>query len=103
GRAAAGAVWDAFLADLRTAAWILAGSGAVVAAAAASLLRPIDIREPLRRAAGWVTRQPASPALRVGRGLTLVAVGLIVLLEPGAVVQLILTLVGLFLVYEGVM
>ena len=35
-RDAAAAVWDAFLADLRTAAWVLAGSGAVVAAAAAS-------------------------------------------------------------------
>ncbi|HVW18245.1 MAG TPA: hypothetical protein VHB30_08340, partial [Solirubrobacteraceae bacterium] len=40
-RSAAGAVWDAFLGDLRTAAWILAGVGAVVAASAASLLRPI--------------------------------------------------------------
>ena len=36
GQAAAGAVWDAFLGDLRVAGWILAGSGAVVAAAAAS-------------------------------------------------------------------
>jgi hypothetical protein len=103
GRAAAAAVWDAFLGDLRTAAWILAGSGAVVAAAAASLLRPIDIRVPLRRGAEWVMRQPSRPALRVLRGLGFVVLGLIVLLERDAVLQLILTVIGLFLVYEGVM
>ena len=48
-RAAAGAVWDAFLGDLRTAAWILAGAGAVMAATAASMIRPVEIDEPLRR------------------------------------------------------
>ena len=98
GRAAAGAVWDALLQDLRTAAWVLAGSGAVVAAAAASLLRPIDVREPLRRTAAALTRQPARPALRVLRGLGLIALGLMVLLYPGAVVQLLVTLVGVYLV-----
>ena len=45
-RAAAGAVWDAFFGDLRTAGWVLAGCGAIVAAAAASLLRPIDVEGP---------------------------------------------------------
>ena len=39
-RAAAGAVWDAFMDDFRTGAWIVAGSGAVIAAAAASLIQP---------------------------------------------------------------
>ena len=37
-------MWDAFLGDLRTAAWIVAGAGAIVAAAAASLIRPVDAR-----------------------------------------------------------
>ena len=36
-RAAVRGVWDAFLGDLRTLAWVVAGSGAVVAAAAAAL------------------------------------------------------------------
>ena len=53
-RAAAGAVWDAFLLDLRTAAWILAGAGAVIAAAAASLIRPVDLREPLQWLGAWL-------------------------------------------------
>jgi hypothetical protein len=103
GRAAAGAVWDAFLKDLRAAAWILAGSGAVVAAAAASLLRPIDLRQPLLRATAWVAREPERPALRVLRGAAFVAVGLLVLVERAAVLQLLVTLLGLFVVYEGVL
>jgi hypothetical protein len=101
-RAAAGAVWDAFLGDLRTLGWIVAGSGAVVAAAAASLIRPIDIGEPLRKVAGWVATEPRRPALRAARGLGLVALGLVVLIEHDAVVQLVLTAVGVYLIYEGV-
>jgi hypothetical protein len=102
-RAAAAAVWDAFLGDLRTATWILAGSGAVIAAAAASLIRPVDLREPLRRAAGWLATEPSRPALRVLRGVSFVAVGLVVLVERDAFVQLLLTAVGVFLIYAGVM
>ena len=49
----AAAVWNAFLGDLRTAGRILAGGGAVVAAAAASLIRPVQLDVPLRRAAAW--------------------------------------------------
>jgi hypothetical protein len=100
-RAAAGAVWDAFLRDLRTAAWILAGSGAVIAAAAASLIRPIDAREPLTRAARWLATEPRRPALRALRGVALVAAGLVVLVERDWVVQLLLTAAGVFLIYEG--
>jgi hypothetical protein len=100
-RAAAGAVWDAFLGDLRTAAWILAGSGAVIAAAAASLIRPVDIREPLRTAAAWLATEPRHPALRVLRGLGLVLTGLVVIVEPDAVIQLLLTVAGVYLIYEG--
>jgi hypothetical protein len=101
-RAAAGAVWDAFLGDLRAAAWVLAGSGAVIAAAAASLIRPVDVREPLRRAAGWMAREPGHPALRVLRGTALLAAGLLVLVEREAMLELLLTLAGVYLVYEGV-
>ena len=102
-RAAAGAVWDAFLGDLRTAAWILAGSGAVVAAAAASLLKPVDVRVPLRRAAAWVSREPEHPALKVLRGAGFVAAGLLLILQHDAVLRLLFTLAGVYLIYEGVL
>ncbi|HET8822886.1 MAG TPA: hypothetical protein VFM57_15180 [Thermoleophilaceae bacterium] len=101
-RAAAGAVWDAFLGDLRTASLILAGSGAVIAASAASMLKPVDIGPPLRRAAAWITTDPRRPALRAVRGVVLVGAGVIVIVAREAVIQLLFTLIGVYLIYEGV-
>jgi hypothetical protein len=101
-QAAAGAVWDAFLGDLRTAAWIVAGSGAVVAAAAASLIRPVELGQPLRRAARRLSGEPRRPPLRALRGIALVALGVVVLVARDAVLQLMLALVGVYLIYEGV-
>jgi hypothetical protein len=100
-RAAAGGVWDAFLGDLRTIGWIVAGSGAVIAAAAASLIRPIELGEPLRRGVRWVATEPQRPALRAVRGVALAAAGLVVLIAPQAVVGLLLAAVGVYLIYEG--
>lgn len=100
-RAAARAVWDAFLGDLRTAAWVLTGIGAVIAAAASSLIRPIDVREPLRAAIGRLAKEPRHPALRVLRGAGLIAAGLLALLEHETVLKVLLTVVGAYLVYEG--
>jgi hypothetical protein len=101
-RAAAGAVWDAFLGDLRTLGWIVAGSGAVVAAAAASLIRPIELGEPLRRVAAWAATEPRRPALRALRAVALAALGLVVLIEHEAVLQLVLSVLGVYLIYEGI-
>jgi hypothetical protein len=100
-RAAAGAVWDAFLGDLRTFAWILAGSGAVVAAAAASIIRPIEIEGALRRAWRVATTEPVRPLLRIARAAALVAAGVFVVVKPLAALQVAATLVGVFLVYTG--
>ena len=101
-REAVGAVWDAFLGDLRTAAWILAGCGAVVAAAAASLIRPVTLDAPLRRAAGWIAAEPTWPALRVLRGVALVAVGLVCVLAWQTVARALITVAGVYLVFAGV-
>ena len=68
-QAAARAVWDAFLGDLRTEAWILAGAGAVVAAAASSLLKPLPFGRPLRVGVDWLAREPEGRlAPRASRG-----------------------------------
>jgi hypothetical protein len=101
-QAAAGAVWDAFLGDLHTAAWVFAGSGAVVAAAAASYLRPVDIREPLARVTGWAATEPARPLLRALRALVLLGLGIVVVLNPSTVVRLLVTLLGIYFIYAGV-
>ena len=79
-RAAAGAVWDAFLGDLGTAGWVLAACGAIVTAAAASLLRPIDVDRPVRVAWRALATEPASTPARVARGLALVRHGALVLI-----------------------
>ena len=78
-RAAAGAVWDAFLGDLRATGWLIAGSGAVLAAAAASLIRPIEVEEPLRAAWRAVTTEPESKPLRLAGGAALVGAGVLVI------------------------
>ena len=102
GQDAVGAIWDAFLGDLQAAAWILAACGVVVAAAAGSLIRPIDIDAPLRRAYGWIRAEPQRTWLRVVRGLALIAVGLLFVLDRDAVIRVIFTAVGLYLIYAGV-
>jgi Short repeat of unknown function (DUF308) len=99
---AAGAVWDVFLGDLHTAAWVFAGSGAVVAAAAASYLKPVDIREPLSRAIGWAATEPERPLLRGIRAVVLLGLGIVVVLNPETVVRLLVTLLGIYLIYAGV-
>lgn len=101
-RAAAGAVWHAFLADLRTIGWILAGSGAVVSAAAASLIAPVAVEPKLVRLARLVVAEPGRPALRAARAIGLIAAGALVIAQRDAVVQLLVTLAGVYLIYKGV-
>jgi hypothetical protein len=101
-QAAAGAVWDAFVGDLRTEGWILAGAGAVTAAAASSLIRPLPFGEPVRVAAAWVAREPEATVWRVARGLAFVAAGVLVLLDRDSVLTLLLSALGIYLIYEGV-
>ena len=101
-RAAAGGVWNAFLGDLRTFAWLLAACGAVVAAAAASVIKPLGLGRPLAVAWRVVGTEPARPLWRVARAVGLIAAGVLVVVKPLAVVQVAATLIGVLLVYVGV-
>ena len=101
-RDAAGAVWDAFAGDLRTTGWLLAGAGAVTAAAAASLVRPIEVEEPLKAAWRIATREPEGTRWRVVRGIALVAAGAVVIAEAAQMVVIAVTLAGVYLLYKGV-
>lgn len=100
-RAAAGAVWDAFLGDLRTTGWLLAGCGAVLAAAAASLIRPVGVEEPLRAAWRIVTTEPEATVPRVARGAALVAAGVLVIAQPASALRIAASLVGVYVLYKG--
>jgi hypothetical protein len=96
------AIWNAFLIDLRTEAWIVAGSGAVIAAASASLLRPVALDAPVRALGRWAVVEPARPWPRALRAIALIAVGLACVFEHDAVLTLIFTATGIYLIYGGV-
>ena len=100
-RAATAGVWDAFLGDLRALGWLLAGSGAVVAAAAASLIQPIAIEGSLRAAWRVATTDPEETWLRLLRAAALVAAGVLLIAQPLAALQIAVTLAGVYLLYSG--
>jgi hypothetical protein len=100
-RAAAAAVWSAFLGDLRTWGWLLAGSGAAVTAAASSLVRPVAVEGMVVRAWRAATTEPESTRLRVGRAIALIVVGVFVIAQPLTAVQVAAILVGVYVAYKG--
>lgn len=100
--AAVRAVYGAFLDDLRTEAWIIAGIGAVFAAAASSLIRPVAIDEPLARAWRTVVTEPRRPSVRAVRGIAFLAAGVFVVTEHQMAITIVLTAVGVYLIYSGV-
>ena len=87
-RAAAAAVWAAFLGDLRTFGWVLAGAGAVVAAAAASLVRPVDDRGPAAARLAARHHRPGHDARSACvRAAALIAAGALVIAQPLTALQ----------------
>jgi uncharacterized membrane protein HdeD (DUF308 family) len=101
-RAAAAAIWSAFVNDLRTFGWVLAGSGAVIAAAADSILRPVAIEGTLREGWQMITREPKATWLRVARAVGLIALGALVVAASGTALEVVATLVGVYLIYRGI-
>jgi len=100
-RAAVDAVWGSFLDDLRLALYLTAASGAVVAAAASSLLRPVAIDAQLRR--GWqaLTTVPRSRGMQAARAISLLAAGILIVVRHDAAIGLLVVLVGLYIAYAG--
>ncbi|HEY7632526.1 MAG TPA: hypothetical protein VH817_17605 [Thermoleophilaceae bacterium] len=101
-RAAAAAVWGVFVDDLRTWGWVLAGSGAIVAAAAHSVLKPIAIEGTLREGWQFITTEPKATWLRVARALGLIALGILIVAAPQTALQVAATLIGVYILYKGV-
>jgi hypothetical protein len=97
------ALWQAFLGGLRVQALWVTAAGAVVAALASPPRQPARVAEipsqswrRLTRSDGAVTRAGLMAA--VG----LIAAGIAILLEPDAVLQVLVLAVGAFLLYRGV-
>lgn len=82
------AVWRAFGHGLLVQALLVAGAGAVLAAAAAAT-------EP-------APSGPPSARVRLGRSALMIAAGVVIVLEPGPAVTVAVSAAGLFLVYRGV-
>ncbi len=100
-RDAAGDIWDAYLGDLAVALLLAAACGTVIAAAASSLLRPVDIAAPLRRAWAILDTVPESGRMRVLRGVVLLVIGIAIVVRPQPFVALIAILAGLYIAYAG--
>jgi hypothetical protein len=99
---AVGAVWTAFVGGLRVQALLLAGTGAIVAGAASGRLGRVG--GGAWRAGVWLARPAAGasqpPSLMGGTGL--IALGVLILLEPSTMLAAIALLIGLYVLYRGV-
>jgi len=96
------AAWDALLGGLRTWNVVLAAVGLVIAAAAASLLRPLEAGAGARRAFGIVTTTPTRPGARAARAAALVAGGVAIVAAHELVLRLAVLGLGVFVLYAGV-
>jgi hypothetical protein len=101
-KAAAGAIWDTFLQQLRTMLLIVAGAAVILLAALNSAFRPIGLEDRLAGAWRWATTTPQRPRARAVRALVLVAVGLFIVLDRDAAIDLAVLAVGLYVIYKGV-
>jgi hypothetical protein len=98
------ALWQAFLGGLRAQALWTTAAGAVIAALASQPLRPAQVAEiPWQ---GWRLLSGSDGGAVTPAGLAaavaLIAVGIAILLEPGAVLRVVVLAVGAFLLYRGV-
>jgi hypothetical protein len=100
--AAVRAVWDAFLGDLLVWSLAIAACGTVVAAAASSLIRPVEVGPWMRRAWATVATTPESPVRRALRAAALVAVGVAVIAARDALIRLAVVALGVALAYLGI-
>lgn len=101
-RDATDAIWNAYLGDLHTALLLLAACGAVLAAAASSLLRPVELGSRLGSVRDAVTTVPESRGWRAVRGVALIVAGVLIVLNAREFVVLVATLGGLYVAYLGV-
>ena len=98
------ALWQAFLGGLRVQALWTTAAGAVVAALASEQLAPAQVAEIPSQ--GWrrLTGSDGGGVTRAGLGVAvaLIAAGVVILLEPGAVLRVAVLTVGAWLLYRGV-
>ncbi|MEM9035511.1 MAG: hypothetical protein AAGD18_13040 [Actinomycetota bacterium] len=91
------AIWDAFVSDLTLWGLVLFAAGVVVAAGAASLIRPVEPTAVIALARRMVFERPATGWGALGRVVVSGVLGLWLVTDPLGVVDLTVRLVGLAL------
>jgi hypothetical protein len=100
-RAAGEAVWDGFLGDLSGWSLAVGAAGLVLAAASSSLFEVKDVGEQAQRLRDWLTRTPQTTAGRLGRGVTAIVLGVVVVVHPTLALQIVAVVAGALLLFFG--
>jgi hypothetical protein len=95
------ALFDIFFADLRTWCLWVGAAGLVLAAAATSVLQPVEVADRAKRARALLLRTPDTRGGRVARGVAIVAVSLFVVLDPSEFLAVVAILAGAFGLFFG--
>lgn len=101
-RDAVDGIWNAFLGDLTRTLYLFAACGGVIAAAASSLLRPVDLAAPLRKCLELFATTPERRGWRLFRAIALITVGVLIVARSDAFVDLVVLLIGVYVAYAGV-
>ena len=99
-RGAVGVLWDAFLGDLVTVTVVITLAAWLVAAAAASVLKPYSSTAAL----AWVRRLGGAPSSMPGRavrGSVALALGMVAILDPMLALRIVAVIGGAVLLYIG--
>jgi hypothetical protein len=94
-------LFDVFFGDLRTWCLWVGGAGLVTAAAATSVLQPVEMSGGVRRARDLALRTPTTRQGRVGRGALIVAVSIFIVADPSSFLEVVAVLVGAFGLFFG--
>src|SRR4051812_26853365 len=94
-------LFDVFFGDLRSWCLWVGAAGLVLAAAATTLLQPVEVASRAQRARGLALHTPTTRAGRVGRGVAIVAVSLFIVLDPGAFLDVLAIVLGAFGLFFG--
>jgi hypothetical protein len=100
-RAAAGAVWDTYLGDLRVWALTAIGAGLVLTAIGGAGLRPAGAAGDVGRLVGALVLRPSTRGARIARGGAALGLGVLLLLEPTLALQFAALAAGAVLILVG--
>ncbi len=100
-REAAGVLWEGYVGDLARWAFGVAAGAAIVAAASASILRPYTAGAGLQRLRARVLA-PRTARGRLARGALALALGVLLLADPLAALDVLAVIAGVLVFYLGV-